>query len=168
MFPLLEIHTESDKVMQMQLPLFPVDTKLINSTLGVRQEAGMVYYLHNGSPIFCHSKSDINHYRYVCGNLVSNGLCKASELSDTLGVHHRSIERYAKKHRDSGGNAFLVKKDRRGQCFKMTPEKLAETQELLDQGLNKEAIARQLNISSSSIRNHLKKGTLKKNHHYHQ
>lgn len=149
--------------MQMQLPIFPVDTKLINSTLGIRTEDEMVYYLHNGSPIFCHPESDINHYRYVCGNLVANGLCKVSELADALGVHRRSVERYAKQHRDSGGNAFLLKSDRRGQCFKMTPQKLSETQELLDQGLNKEEIARRLNISSSSIRNHLKKGTLKKN-----
>lgn len=44
----------------------------------------------------------------------------------------------------------------------MTPEVLSKTQQLLDKGLSKEAIARELGISSSSIRNHLKKGTLKK------
>jgi len=148
--------------MQMQLPLFPSDTKLVNSTLGIRSQDDMVYYLHNGSPIFCHHESSIDHYRYICGNLVANGLCKASELADTLGVHRRSIERYASKHRKSNGKAFITKVDRRGQCFKMTPMKLEEVQELLDQGLSQEEVARRTHISSSSIRNHLKKGTLKK------
>jgi DNA-binding CsgD family transcriptional regulator len=151
--------------MQMQLPIFPVDTKLVNNTLGILSTDEMVYYLHNGSPVFCHPESNINHYRFICGNLVANGLCTASELADALGVTRRSIERYAKKHRESDGDAFLVKPDRRGQCFKMTPKVLAKTQELLDQGLNKEEIARQLNISSSSIRNHIKKGGLKKKNH---
>ena len=52
----------------MQLPLFPRDTRLVNATLGIRLDTGMVYYLHNGSPIFCHDESDINHYRFICGN----------------------------------------------------------------------------------------------------
>ena len=148
--------------MQMQLPLFPRDTKLVNATLGIREDAGMVYYLHNGSPIFCHEKSDINHYRFICGNLVTTRLCRASELADALGVNRRLIERYAKKYREKDTEGYFNKQDRRGQCFKMTPEVLTKVQDLLDQGLSQEAIARQLHISSSSIRNHLKKGTLKK------
>ena len=46
--------------MQMQLPFFLTDTKLINSTLGFREQDGIVYYLHNGNPIFCHCKEDPN------------------------------------------------------------------------------------------------------------
>lgn len=148
--------------MQMQLPIFPADTKLVNATLGIRCEDDMVYYLHNGSPIFCHIQSNINHYRFICGNLVASKLCRASELADTLGVTRRAIERYAKKHRESGGDSYINKGDRRGQCFKMTPEILSKTQVLLDQGLSQEEISRQLNISSSCIRDHIKKGTLKK------
>ncbi len=148
--------------MQMQLPIFPSDTKLVNATLGIRCVDDMVYYLHNGSPIFCHAQSNINHYRFICGNLVASNLCRASELADTLGVNRRSIERYAKKHREKGTDAYFNKTDRRGQCFKMTPEILLKTQEFLDDGLSKEEISRQLNISSSCIRDHIKKGNLKK------
>ncbi|MCP4762715.1 MAG: hypothetical protein GY870_13130 [archaeon] len=150
--------------MQMQLPIFPANTKLVNATLGIKKEDGMVYYLHNGSPIFCHVESNINHYRFICGNLVGTKLCRASELADTLGVTRRSIERYAKRYREGNGDTYFNPKERRGQCFKMTPEILIKTQELLDKGLSKEEISRRLGISSSSIRNHLKKGTLKKNH----
>lgn len=146
----------------MQLPIFPSDTRLVNATLGIRCEDDMVYYLHNGSPIFCHVESNINHYRFICGNLVATKLCRASELADTLGVNRRAIERYAKNHRENGGDSYFNKKDRRGQCFKMTPEVLVKTQELLNESLSQEEISRQLDISSSCIRDHIKKGTLKK------
>lgn len=148
--------------MQMQLPIFPSDTKLVNATLGIRCEDDMVYYLHNGSPIFCHVQSNINHYRFICGNLVASKLCRASELADTLGVSRRAIERYAKKHREKGGDSYFNNRDRRGQCFKMTSEMLSKTQVFLYQGLSQEEISRQLNISSSCIRDHIRKGNLKK------
>ena len=48
--------------MQMHLPFFPTNTKLINDTLGFREQDGTVYYLHNGNPIFCHSKDESCHY----------------------------------------------------------------------------------------------------------
>jgi hypothetical protein len=41
--------------MQIQLPIFPTDTKLINQSVGFREQDGIVYYLHNGNPIYCHA-----------------------------------------------------------------------------------------------------------------
>ena len=76
--------------MQMQLPIFPTGTKLINSTLGVRKDSEIVYYLHAGSPIGCHDVNDLQSFRYTCGSLVSNGLCNATELAHALGVSNRS------------------------------------------------------------------------------
>ena len=35
---------------QLLLPIFPNDTKMINSTLGVREYKGIVIYFHNGEP----------------------------------------------------------------------------------------------------------------------
>ena len=45
--------------MQMQLPLFPTQIKLINNTVGFFEKGEQVYYLHNGSPIYCHDNSDL-------------------------------------------------------------------------------------------------------------
>lgn len=58
--------------MQTQLPFFPDSTRLINPTLGIFQNEGFVYYLHNGNPIYCHSKDDLKGYRFISGNLVVN------------------------------------------------------------------------------------------------
>ncbi len=148
--------------MQMQLLFFPASTKLINPTLGFYENEGLVYYLHNGSPIFCHKKEDITAYRYICGNLVFNKLCTAVDLARALGVSRRNIERYAEALRKNGPGHYLKKTDRRGQCHKMTPEILEEAQKLLNSGESQLKTAQALGVSESSIRNHIKKGNLKK------
>ena len=84
--------------MQMQLPFFPTNTKLINDTLGFREQDGTVYYLHNGNPIFCHSKDDLNGYRFQLANVVVNKLCTIGELSSALGIGRKNIERYVKAY----------------------------------------------------------------------
>ena len=42
--------------MQMQLPIFPGTTKLVNACVGSKKADDFVYYLHNGSPIILSSR----------------------------------------------------------------------------------------------------------------
>jgi biotin operon repressor len=146
--------------MQQQLPFFPENTKYINSTLGVFEKDLYVYYLHNGSPIFCHSKTDRNSYRFIVGNLICNKMCTISEFHESLGEARKNIERYAKTFREKGAEHFFSRKETRGQCYKMTAELLSEIQMRLDDGVSQYRISRELGISEASIRYHLKKGTL--------
>ena len=148
--------------MQMQMPFFPSLTKLVNANLGFYELDDFVYYLHNGSPIYCHHKESVSSYRYICGNLVFNRLCSAAELARALGVNKRNIERYARAIKDNGTDHYFHKKDRRGQCHKMTSDVLEKAQQLLDSGKSQLKTAKELGISESSIRYHLRKGTLKK------
>ncbi|MBP9512518.1 MAG: hypothetical protein KBF06_08545 [Bacteroidales bacterium] len=39
--------------MQLPLPFFPTDTRMINSNVGVFSKDEFVYFLFNGSPIYC-------------------------------------------------------------------------------------------------------------------
>ena len=148
--------------MQTQLPFFPTGTKLINDTVGVKEQNGTVFYLHNGNPIYCHDKDDRNGYRFALANLAANKLCMISELCAALGERRKNIERYAKAFRENGTGYFFGRKERRGQCYKMTPDKLAAVQSDLDKGLSIYRIALDHEISESAISYHIKKGTLKK------
>lgn len=148
--------------MQTQMPFFPEETKLINSTIGFYKKDDFVYYLHNGSPIFCHSQSDLNSYRYIIANLVVNHMCKSSEVSKALGVHIKNVQRYAKALRDKGTDWFFNRSDNRGQCYKFTPEKKEQAQELLGQGCSAYRVAKETGLSESAIRYHLRSGELKK------
>ena len=148
--------------MQTQLPFFPPSTKLINASVGFRAQDETVYYFHNGNPIYCHSQGDHNSYRFILANLVVNGLCTIGELSIALGTGRKNIERYAKAYRENGAGYFFGRKETRGQCYKMTAEKLSAIQMELNQGLSIYRIALNHSISEAAISYHIKNGHLKK------
>ena len=148
--------------MQMQLPIFPEDTKLVNACLGFRQSEDYVYYLHNGSPIFCHEKNDMHNYRYITANLVVSGLCKCSELADALGVRRRNIERYAKSLREKGSDWFLKREQKRGQAHRVTGEMKEKAEKLINEYYSVSDVARMLGVTEGALRYHIKNGTIKK------
>ena len=148
--------------MQMQLPIFPGTTKLVNACVGFKKEDDFVYYLHNGSPIFCHHENDLNSYRYILANLVVNGLCGCSELADALGVHRRNVERYSKSLREKGSDWFLKRVEKRGQCHKLTDEMKQKAEELIKEFYSVADVARLLGVTEGALRYHIRKGTIKK------
>ncbi len=148
--------------MQMQLPLFPLESQLINSTTALQERDEMVYYLHAGSVIYCHEKADLQSYRYISASLVNTGLCKPKELADVLGVSNRNIQRYAKALREKGSPWFFQREEKRGSCYKFSGEIQEQAQEYLNNFYSVRDVARLVGISESAMRYHLKKGTIKK------
>lgn len=148
--------------MQMQLPIFPPSTKMINNSVGIFEKDDFVYYLHNGSPIFCHSKNDLNNYRYITGNLVNTGLCTPIEIARALGVSNRNIQRYAKALREKGPDWFFNRPSNRGSCHKLTDNKLQQAQKMIDDFYSVKDVGRMLGVTEGALRYHIKKGTIKK------
>ena len=148
--------------MQMQLPLFPSSTKLINSNIGVFEKDDLVYYLHNGSPVHCHEKNDLNSYRYITAELVVTGLCKPSEISRALGVSSRNIQRYSKALREQGPEWFFSRKEKRGRAHKLTDDVLKEAQQLIDKFYSVKDVAMLIGVTEGALRYHIKKGNIKK------
>lgn len=148
--------------MQLQLPIFPATTKLINSNVGIFQREDFVYYLHNGSPVYCHHTEDRDSFRYIVANLVNSGLCKCSEIADAIGIHRKNVERYSKALREKGTKHFFNREDGRGQCHKMTENRISQAEELIRQGYSQKQTAEMLNVSEGAIRYHLRKGNIKK------
>jgi len=149
--------------MQLQLPIFPATPKMISPTWGVFEKDNFVYYLHNGSPVHIHEKDDLNTYRFITATLIENHSCIASSLSKVFGVGVRNFERYAQRLREGGGpKAFFKPNDKRGQCHKMTSDKLQDAQKYLELGYSQMQTARKINVLEASIRFHINKGTLKK------
>lgn len=146
----------------MQLPLFPEKTKLINATLGVLIKEETVFYLHNGSPIFCHEQSDLNHYRYILGNLVEMNLCSCRELSDALGIPMRSVQRYAKAYRQKGSDWYFRREQKRGGYQKLKEDAMDKVQALLNQSVPVAKIAREVGVTEGAIRYHIRNAKLKK------
>jgi hypothetical protein len=149
--------------MQTQLPFFPATVEYFNPHVGVIRQDDFVYYMHNGSPLFCHDTNDRNSYRYITANLVEINMCSPSEIARVFGVSARSIQLNAKALREKGSGWFFNREETRGKCYKFNEESFAKAQEMLDAGKTKSEIGRQLGVSESAIGYHIKKGKLKKN-----
>lgn len=148
--------------MQMQLPIFPNTTRLINPSVGIFEKDDLVYYLHNGSPIHCHDKNDLNSYRYITADLVVSGLCRPSEIAKTFGVSNRNIQRYAKALREKGASWFFSREENRGRAHKITDDVLKDAQQMIDDFYSVKDVARLLSVTEGALRYHIKKGNIKK------
>lgn len=149
--------------MQTQMPFFPETTKLLSPTWGVFQKSDFVYYLHNGSPVHVHHKDDMRTFRYITATLIENNSCSATELSKVFCFNVRNFYRYVKQLRENGIESFSKPNDARGQCHKMTEDKIKQAQEFLDKSYSQKRTAKEIGVNEASIRYHLRKGTLKKN-----
>ena len=148
--------------MQQILPIFPDETRMINYQVGFKQIVNFVHYFVNGMPVYCHENEDKNGYRFVLATLVNHNFCSIKEMSEALGVPRKNIERYAKALREKGMAHFFNRKETRGQCYKLTPEKIKDAQEFLDDGYSQQGTAKTIGVSESAIRYHIKSGRLKK------
>ena len=62
--------------MQLLIPHFPTDIKIISYCVGVYEKAPFVQYIVNGLPIYGHDKADLNAFRFITSNLISQGFCR--------------------------------------------------------------------------------------------
>jgi len=148
---------------QLLLPIFPTDTRMISMTLGVREQAGSVYYLHCGVPVYSHEANDLTKFRYVTSNLILQGLCNNQDIVDTFHVSHDSVRRWKKKLSEEGEGAFFREESRHGRSHKLLPDVLDRIQCKLDEEQSVCSIAKEEGISEGSIRYAVNLGRLKKN-----
>lgn len=146
----------------MSLPLFTSETTLINSNIGFFSSDGVVFYILNGLPIYSHVEGDIQAFRFFISNLISQGLCKKTEIREAFHISIDFVNRSCKTYATEGEGGFFKPENRHGHCYKLVGENLVLAQKLLDQGKNNCEVGRQCNVKESSIRYALKQGHLKK------
>jgi len=145
---------------QVQLPVFPEGTTLINSDLGFIRQGQEVVYINGHLPVFTHEVNDLASFRLITTQLIVNGTATQSEIVKAFGVPERTIKRYCQKYRQEGAAGFYKPAARRrGHC--LTPERLAEVQAMLDQGQTPPEISRQTGLLSSTLHKAIDDGRLK-------
>ena len=99
-----------DRIMlQMLLPIFPDEIKLINSLTGFVKRDGYIYYFNSQMPIFHHPVDDLNSFKmfvsqfYICGN------ASQSDIVRTFGKSNSSIKRWVKKYNEGGVSIIFNK-----------------------------------------------------------
>lgn len=93
--------------MQLQLPLFSTDCKMVSDSLGVCEREGLVQYIVNGLPVYAHATEDLNSFRFITSNFIHHGLCRKVDIERCFGVTEASVNRYYKKFKEKGEEGFL-------------------------------------------------------------
>jgi hypothetical protein len=117
---------------QVQLPLFPSGTKAINEVLAYERREDQVVYYNGHLPVFTHRTDDLGSFRLFTTQLIVNGTATQEQIVRAFGVPLTTVKRSCRRYRDRGPAAFFKPPARR-QGSRLTPERLAEAQRLLDQ-----------------------------------
>lgn len=148
--------------MQLLLPIFPKEARLISERLGVYEHDGLVQYIVNGLPVYCHSKEDLNAFRFITSNFIHQGLCRKVDVVNGFGVSEDTVGRAYKKFVEQGETGFFGDDARKGTAHKIIGERRQRIQSKLDKGQSNYSIAKEEGIRESAIRYGIKQGYLKK------
>ena len=135
---------------QLQLPVFPVGTTAINGELAFERRDDRVVYFNGHLPVFTHTTEDVASFRFYTTQLIVNGTASQGEIVKAFGVPLTTVKRYCRLYRERGASGFFKPAARR-QGHRLTPEKLATAQALLDEGQRVPAISAQLGILVSTL-----------------
>lgn len=145
---------------QLQLPVFPVGTTAINPELAFERRADQVVYFNGHLPVFTHTSEDIASFRFFTTQLIVNGTASQGEIVKAFGVPLTTVKRCCRLYRERGASAFFKPAARR-QGHRLTAEKLAQAQALLDEGKTVPVISAQLGILASTLHKAIDDGRLK-------
>ena len=143
----------------MLLPLFPPESIPITDVLSFEKRDGIVYYFHAGAPVHSHSEGDLNSFRLFTSQLVVNGLCKQVDLVRAFGISAISVKRWVKRYREEGAAGFFRARAKRGPSV-LTPEVLAQAQELFDGGASRAEVAQRLELKRNTLSKAIASGRL--------
>jgi hypothetical protein len=145
---------------QVQLPLFPSGTTAINEVLACERRADQVVYFNGHLPVFTHRTGDLASFRLFTTQLIVNGTATQGQIVQAFGVPLTTVKRGCRAYRERGAAAFFKPAARR-RGSRLTPERLAEAQRLLDQGQRVPEISVALGILPSTLHKALKDGRLR-------
>jgi hypothetical protein len=151
--------------MQLILPIYPVNTTLINANVGVYQQDGIVQYLVNGLPVYSHSRDDNASFLFITSNFIHQGLCRNVDIERAFGVSEDSVSRALKKYEAKGEAGFFGADARHGRAYKIVGGCRDRIQLKLDKGQSVYSIAKEEGVRESAIRYQIKQGYLKKSPH---
>jgi transposase len=144
---------------QIQLPVFPAGSQNLNPDLAFVCRDNQVTYFNGHLPVFTHAADDLQTFRYFTTQLIINGTATQGEIVKAFGVSVTTVKRCVKKFRQEGGEAFFAPPRRRAGT-KLNAERLAQAQQLLDQGLEVPAISQQMGVLATTLHKAIRAGRL--------
>ena len=103
---------------------------------------------------------DLASFRFFTTQLIVNGTASQGQIVKAFGVPLTTVKRCCRLYRERGASGFFKPPARR-QGHRLTLEKLAEAQALLEEGKTVPAISAQMGIWASTLHKAIDDGRLK-------
>jgi len=145
---------------QVQFPIFPAGTTPITAEIAFAQREGQVTYFNGHLPVFTHAAEDLGAFRLYTSQLIANGTVSQQQIVQAFGVPLVTVKRCCKRLREQGAGAFF-KPAARKEGSRLTSERLAQAQGLLDQGRSVPELSQQLGVLKSTLHKAIDDGRLK-------
>jgi len=143
------------------LPIFPPGTTCINDVLSFDLRDDLVTYYNGLMPVFSHQKDDIPTFRLILSQFFINGNATQAELIKATGIPSITLKRAVKKYRNEGSKGFFTEPKRGGPRV-LTLDVISEVEKLLEEGLEENDIAMQLNLKLDTLNKAIRQGRIKK------
>ena len=145
---------------QVQLPVFPAGCREINANVAFERREKQVVYFNGHLPVFTHEVEDLQSFRLFTTQLIVNRVATQGEIVAAFGVPLTTVKRCVKRYRQGGIKAMFEPPKRR-EGTKLDAPRLAQAQQLLDEGWKVPALSKQLNILPSTLHKAIDCGRLK-------
>lgn len=144
---------------QVQLPIFPVGVTHITPELAFEKRDGRVVYFNGHLPVYVHEAQDLGAFRLYSSQLIVNGTATQKQIVKAFGVPLVTVKRCVKRLREQGAGAFFKPAPRR-QGSKLTAQRLAQAQSLLDRERSVPQISQEIGVLKSTLHKAIDDGRL--------
>lgn len=145
---------------QTQLPIFPAGAQNLTAEIGFECRQDQVTYFNGHLPVFTHHKTDVPSFRLITAQWIEQGLISQADVVRSFGISPTTVKRYMKRFRKGGIKALFTPPAKR-TGNKLTPERLLEAQQLLNQNLGVPQLSRKLGILPTTLHKAIDDGRLK-------
>jgi len=145
---------------QMQLPVFPAGAQNVTTEIGFECRQDQVTYFNGHLPVFTHHKTDVQSFRLITAQWIEQGLISQADVVRSFGLSPTTIKRYVKRFRKGGIKALFTPSAKR-QGNKLTPERLLEAQQLLNEKIGVPELSQKLGILPTTLHKAIDDGRLK-------
>lgn len=145
---------------QVQLPVFPHGSTLITPELACLRKENQVAYFNGHLPVFTHPADDLASFRLFTTQLIVNGTATQGQIARVFGVPVRTIKRCVKRYRERGASAFFTAAPKR-QGHRLSAERLAQAQGMLEEGQPVPRISEQLGVLATTLHKAIDHGRLR-------
>lgn len=147
---------------QLLLPGFPDGASRINEAVSLLRKEGVVTYFVWGDNYFSHREGDKAAFRFAVASLLSNRLVRPCEVERApLCIAHRTLMNWERQLRERGSSSFFCPVRRAGGRV-LTPEKVAQCERGLAEGLGIREVAGRAGMKESTLRKGLRRGSVRR------